>query len=110
MSRKGPNTKASVTALLPSGRLRFEKPQGEPVAAAPAVVVHAVCEAAHQMNAEVAGRGVLEGSRHRRRGDCGRIELPPVVLDASRQRAVLARQLDRDLQPAYLGAAMHDDV
>src|SRR5262245_12514400 len=100
----------SPSPCRPRARLRLDEPQGETIAAVSSLIVHVGGEAAHQMDADLADLGVLERRCPYRRRRLGWIELPAVVLDQGHQGAVIALDLDRDLQWIAFGAAVHDDV
>src|SRR5215471_4741744 len=109
-NRNGPNAKASVIASLRRRWPRFNESQREPIAAVAAFVIHAACETAHQMDAEITHFRLLERSRHRRRRSPRGIELPAVVLDPGDQSSSIALELDRDLEPIAPCGAVHDDI
>src|SRR5258708_11127325 len=98
------------TASLRRRWRRFDEPHRQLLAARGALVIHAACKTAHEMDAEITHFRLLERTRHHRRRSPRGIELPAVILDAGDQGGAIALELYRDLQPLVPFATVHDDI
>src|SRR5215467_12832303 len=109
-NRNGPKAKASLIGSLRRSYRRFDEPQGEPIAAITAFVIHAGREAAYQMNANVPDLRLLERARRNRRRRPGGIELPAVILNPGDQICAVALELNRNFERIVPRGPIHDDI
>src|SRR5262245_66249058 len=87
------------SSASPRGRWpRFNESQRQSIAAVAAFVIHAACETAHQMDAEIPHFRLLERGRHRRRRGSRGIELTDVILDPGDTSYPIALVIIRDLE------------
>src|SRR5262249_36438457 len=109
-NRNGPKANASLIGSLRYGYRWFDEPQGEPIAAITAFVIHVGREAAHQMNANVPDLRLLERARRNRRRRPGGIELAAVILNSGDQISAVALELDGNFERIVPCGPIHDDV